>query len=186
MPDVIYLDDRLIEAMQNGDESALEYVIDKYTAYVGTIVWNLVKGVLTESDAKEILSDVFFTLWKNSSKVRKGKLKAYLGSIARTKALDALRHTRREVFLDDETREYAVSGPEDALMKTEARALLYQALDSLQEPERSILIRHYCKNQKTRVIAEQMGLKTKTVQTKLRRGREKLRSMLAEGGYFIE
>lgn len=53
MPNVIDLDDRLIKAMRDGDESALGIVIDKYTAYVGTIVWNIVSNSMTEADAKE-------------------------------------------------------------------------------------------------------------------------------------
>ena len=43
MPDVVTLDDMLVEAIQNGDQSALGRVIEKYAAYVGTIVWNIVQ-----------------------------------------------------------------------------------------------------------------------------------------------
>lgn len=65
MPKVIEMDDRLIEAMQAGDESALSTVIDRYTAYVGTTVWNTVSGRLNEADAKEILSGIFYGFWMN-------------------------------------------------------------------------------------------------------------------------
>ncbi len=36
MPNVIQMDDSLVEAMQAGDESALGAIIDRYTAYVGS------------------------------------------------------------------------------------------------------------------------------------------------------
>ncbi len=53
MPKVINHDDRLIEAMQDGDESVLGTVIQRYTAYVGTIVWSIVGSRLSNDDTKE-------------------------------------------------------------------------------------------------------------------------------------
>lgn len=186
MLNVIELDDRLMKAMRDGDESALCAVIDKYTAYAGTIVWNIVGGRLNEADAKEIVSDVFYTLWKNSAKVRKGKLKGYLSSIARSKALDALRRAKLEISLDDDLIEINTPGPEDALARAEEYAALRRALEALPEPDHTIFIRHYYFYQKTSAIAEQLGLNVKTVQTKLCRGRDTLRRELSKGGYFIE
>ena len=186
MPKVVNLDDRLIEAMQDGDESALGTVIQRYTAYVGTIVWNIVGSKLNEDDTKEIVSDVFYTLWKNSARIKKGKLKAYLSSISRNRALDALRRSKREASIEEDEVEIPVSGPEDELVHAEMYAALQAALNALPEPDRTIFIRHYYYYQKTSVIAQQLGMNKKTVQTKLFRGRETLRRVLTEGGYFIE
>ena len=185
MPKVVQLDDGLIRAMQNGDESALSIVIDRYTAYVGTIVWNIVSGKLNEADAKEIVSEVFYTLWKNSAKIRLGKMKAYLSSIARSKALDALKRAKTDLSLDDDFVELSISGPESDVVKAEEYAALKRALDRLPEPDHTIFIRHYYFYQKTGEIAESLGLNVNTVQSKLRRGREILRRELEKGGYFI-
>lgn len=181
----IGFDDRIIIAMQGGDESALGIVIDRYTAYVGTIVWNIVGGKLNEDDAKEIISETFYTLWKNRSKIQQGKLKPYLSSIARSRSLNALKHANRDVSLDDDFVGIKVLGPEDDAVKKEEYAALRKALDSLPEPDRTIFIRHYYSYQKTSEIAEKMQLNIKTVQSKLLRGRERLLKELAEGGYFI-
>lgn len=176
----------VITAMQSGDESALGIVIDRYTAYVGTIVWNIVGGKLNEDDAKEIISETFYTLWKNRSKIQQGKLKPYLSSIARSRSLNALKHANRDVSLDDDFVGIKISGPEDDAVKREEYAALRRALDSLPEPDRTIFIRHYYSYQKTSEIAEKMQLNIKTVQSKLLRGRERLLKELTEGGYFIE
>ena len=164
MPRVIDLDDELVEAMQDGDENAMSAVIQRYTAYVGTIVWNIVGSRLNEDDTKEIVSDVFYTLWKNS----------------------ALRRAKQNVSLEADDIEIPVSGPEDEIVHAEMYAALQTALNALPEPDRTIFIRHYYFYQKTNVIAEQLGINIKTVQTKLCRGRETLRRVLTEGGYFIE
>lgn len=185
MPSVIQMDDRLIEAMQAGDEGALSAIIDKYTAYVGTIVWNIVAGRLNEDDAKEILSDVFYTLWKNREKFRGGKLKSYLGRIARSKAIDALRKSKQSLSLDNLIG-VGIAGPEEEVTKAEEYRALQRALDSLPEPDYMIFVRYYYWFQKTSVIAEKMGLNVNTVQSKLRRGREAMRKVLVEGGYFNE
>ena len=172
--------------MQAGDESALGIAIDRYTAYAGTIVWNIVSGKANEADAKEILSEVFYTLWKNREKIRPGRLKAYLGSIARSKALDALKqHANRDVSLDDDLVEVNIPGPENDVVKAEEYAALKRALDALPEPDHTIFIRHYYYYQTTGEIAGKMGLNINTVQSKLRRGREILRRELEKGGYFI-
>lgn len=185
MPDVIETDNRLITAMQAGDESALGAVIDRYTAYAGTIVWNIVRGRLSEADAKEILSDVFFVLWKNRAKLQPGKLRPYLSSIARSRALDALRRTRQDLPLDDFAG-ISAPGPEERFAEAEEHAALQTALDSLPEPDHTIFIRHYYCCQTTGEIAEKMGLNVNTIQAKLRRGRKTLRKILLKGGCFIE
>lgn len=185
MPGVIQMDDRLVEAMQAGDEGALSAIIDKYTAYVGTIVWNIVSGRLNEDDAKEILSDVFYTLWKNREKFRGGNLKSYLGRIARSKAIDALRKSKQSLSLDDLIG-VGIAGPEEDIARAEEHEALQRALDSLPEPDYMIFVRYYYWFQKTSVIAEKMGLNVNTVQSKLRRGREAMRKVLVEGGYFNE
>lgn len=102
MPELITPEDRLIEAMQNGDMSALCHIIEKYAAYVETIVWNIVQDKFTKADAEEIVSDVFFTLWRSSDKIRPGKLKGYLSVTARRRAINALRSVRLDVALEDE------------------------------------------------------------------------------------
>ena len=185
MPKVIHPDDKLIKDMQAGDESALGVAIDRYTAYVGTIVWNIINGSLCESDAKEIISEVFYTLWKNSLKIRPGKLKAYLSSIARSKSLDALKRAKRDAPLEDDLVEVDIPGPETDVLKAEEYAALKRAVDCLPEPDHTIFTRHYYYYQKTGEIAEKMGLNVNTVQSKLRRGRETLRRELEKGGYFI-
>ena len=185
MPKGISFDDGIIAAMQGGDESALGIVIDRYTAYVGTIVWNIVGGKMNEADAKEIISETFYTLWKNRSKIQQGKLKPYLSSIARSRSLNSLKHANWDVALDYDLIQSIISGPEDDAIKKEEYAALRKALDSLPEPDRIIFIRHYYSYQTTSEIAEKMKLNIKTVQSKLLRGREALRKELTKGGYFI-
>ncbi len=110
-------EDGLVRAMQYGDEAALCQIIDLYTPYVGTIVWNIVEDRLDMSDAGEIVSDVFYTLWQNAARVMPGRLKGYLASISRTRAINALRKAGRDICLEDDSIFIGFDDPEDETIK---------------------------------------------------------------------
>lgn len=179
------VDDRFLTAMQNGDQSALGFIIQKYTAYVGTIVWNIVQGKLSRSDAEEIASDVFYTLWRHAGKIRLGKLKGYLAVISRRRALDALRSAKIELELEDDVIQVSTVGLDEEVIRQDTYTALRQTVCSLPEPDRTIFIQHYYFYRKTAEIADALGINVNTVQSKLRRGRERLRRELTEGGCFI-
>ena len=178
-------DDSLIRSVQAGDEAALGEIIEKYTPYVGTIVWHILAGTLKREDAAEVVSQVFYLLWQNRAKLRQGKLKPYLGSMARSKAVDALRRAKQESSLEDDEIDSPIEGPEEELIRAEEYRALRRTVDHLPEPDRTIFVEHYYFYQTTGAIASKMGLNVKTVQTKLRRGRESLRRAL-EGGDPLE
>lgn len=179
-------EERLLARLRAGDEAALGEIIERYTPYVGAIVWNIVRESLSLEDAQELVSDVFCALWRNAEKARPEALKGYLGSIARHRALNALRHAGRDLPLEDDALQIPVPGPEDETGRRELYAALRRAVDALGEPDRGIFLRHYYLGQNSRVIAEALRLSQNTVTSKLRRGRERLRRELEEGGYFID
>lgn len=179
-------DQDLVPALQRGDEEALGEIITRYTPYVGAIVWNIVRDSLSLEDAKEIVSDVFCILWQNAAKARADALKGYLGSIARSRALNALRKQGRALKLEDDMLDRPIPGPEDTVSRMELYAALRRAVESLPEPDRSIFLRYYYLGQNSKAISEALSVKQNTVTSKLRRGRERLRTELEKGGYFID
>ena len=69
--------------------------------------------------------------------------------------------------------------PETEVERREQQRLVSEAVLSMQWPEREIFLRHYYYGQKVSAIAEEMAMNPTTVKTHLRRGREKLRVVLA-------
>lgn len=94
-------DEKALRAIGRGDEDALAWVIDRYAAYVSAVVFNILGAAMQTEDLEETVSDVFLALWANSGKVKPGKLKAYLGGIARNKAKEKLRSACMEISLED-------------------------------------------------------------------------------------
>ena len=186
MPSIVEIEEKLVHGIQNGDSSSLSRIMDRYSAYVSTIVWNILQGKLSKADAEEAVSDVFYTLWTQADKVQPRKLKGYLSVIARRRALNALRSRKNaDVPLEDDVVQLPIPGPEDESIRREEYAALRQTVDELPEPDRTIFIRHYFYYQKTSEIAKAMKINATTVKMKLKRGRERLQRELTEGGYFI-
>ena len=65
-------------------------------------------------------------------------------------------------------------------------AYIRKAVLALREPEREIFLRYYYFYQPVSTIAEEMGLESANVKTKLFRGRKKLKEVPEKGGYFVE
>lgn len=179
-------EERLIKDLKKRREDALCLAIDHFSAYVGTIIWNILGHTLDKSDMEEIIADVFYSLWQNADRVKPGKMKQYLAVIARNRAVDALRSHRAFEELEADYIEFSSYDPEKIMTQAEEAEMLRQAVDSLPEPDREIFLRHYYLYQSTRVISAETGINVNTVQTKLKRGREALRRELTKGGYFVE
>ena len=69
-------EDRALDALRAGDEDALAWFIERYTAYVSTIVKNMLLPRLPEADAEEAVCDVFLALWRGAGAIRAGNVRA--------------------------------------------------------------------------------------------------------------
>lgn len=173
----------------DGNDKALETVIDYYTPLVVTVISNMSKGFLSREDIEEVASDSFSALWFSRSKIEKGCLKALLLSITKNKTRDRLRKKKDIVFLsiDDECNEndfwsdggYCVG---DEMERKEVSEKLAEAVGRLDKMDSEIIIRYYYYYQTTLVISQKMGLNHKTVQTRLARARKRLKEILSEMG----
>ena len=89
-----------LERLGKKDEAALVWLIERYAPYVNTVIYNIIGTVVSPCDVEEVASDVFLVLWQNAAAVQEGKLKAYLGAVARNKAREKLRqHLIQEGYL---------------------------------------------------------------------------------------
>ena len=66
------------------NELDLEKIINDYSPYTATIIQNIANNFLSKEDKEEIISDVFFVLWKNKEKLNINKrLSPYIAGITR-------------------------------------------------------------------------------------------------------
>lgn len=168
--------------LKNKETQGLGYFIDRYTPYVSAVIWNIVQRRLSQQDAEELCSDVFMVLWQSPEKPQPGKMKAWLGSIARHKALSRLRRAGFDLALEEDILSLPADGPDTMAERREQQDAVRQAVESLGPPDRDIFVRHYYYGQKTALIAKEMRLSPDNVRQRLKRGRDRLRTILTHGG----
>ena len=85
-------DEKLIHNIRRKRRGALDKVIDLYTPYVGTVIYNVIGSAMTKEDMEEVILDTFVSLWRNADKFdsQKGCLRTYLGTMARNLAKNKL------------------------------------------------------------------------------------------------
>ena len=175
----------MLRRLKRREERALLWFIEKYTAYVSTIVSNIIGARMAANDVEEVTADVFFVLWENAAKVRPGKVKAYLGAVARNKAREKLRQVHGELLLEEDVLVISSQEIDRQLEAKEQAELVTKAILRMELPDREIFLRHYYYYQPVRTIAQELGMKESTVKTRLHRGRMKLKDVLKEGGYGV-
>ena len=174
-------DDILIQKIIDGDQEAFSYMIDTYNKLLWVIVGGILSNIGTSQDIEECISDVFIEVWKKPKAFnkKKGTLKNFLAVIAKSKALDRYRVLSKKKI--NEINEAIQSSDDDLLeyvIDKEMYAALYDAIDSLTEPNKEIIIRRYFFEEKTTCIAEKTSMPVKEVENRLYQSKQKLRNIL--------
>ena len=172
-------DEKLIQDIRRKRRGALEKVIDLYTPYVGTIIYNVIGSAMTKEDMEEVVLDTFVSLWRNADKFdsQKGCLRTYLGTMARNLAKNRLAYQNTNTELTENIIEVQ-SEPYNKMEQDEERETMIKAINELGEPDSEIFMRYYYYDEKIYHIAKMMSMPDNTVKTKLARGRRKLKEIL--------
>ena len=176
---------RLLRRLRNREQAALEEAIAQYGSYVAAILRNRGCGQMSRQDVEELSSDVFLTLWQRAGEIRAGRLKPWLGQVARNRAVDWLRRQQAVVPLDEQGIVVEDSLWEGLSARERAQAVR-DAMNRLDSRDREIFYRYYDLCQTSREIAQAMGMPDATVRTRLARGRRTLKQYLQQGGILDE
>ena len=170
-------------------EKGLEQIMNRYTAFVYTIVHGKLSGICKSQDIEECVSDIFYELYRtrNTIDFEKGSLKAYLAVLSKRKAIDVYRKKRgrsETVSIDEFDHDWIASGAdvEGTVIVGETNDILINEINALGEPDSQIMIRKYYFGQSTKIIASALGIKANTIDQKASRALVKLRHAL--GGAF--
>lgn len=172
----------LAQAILTDPETGLRWAMRDYAALVRGILRRILPG--REHDVEECMADVFVALWRNAKKIHEGQIpvRAWLIVTARNMGINRYRalSRREEVPLTEEmVHTLADLPPETGGEATDLVAALVAAMDP---PDREIFLRKYYLMQSSREIASALDLSVANVNTRLCRGRDRLRTQLREGG----
>lgn len=172
---------KLIAAIRDGDEKAIDHAINKYSK----LLWSVASAVLknaSSQDVEECVADVFIQLWREPGKFdpARGDLKVWLCTIARSRAIDRWRVImRRSGTQLDDNLPVEQMGLVEGLMEKETKQALIAAVRALEEPDREILIRRFYYEQKPREIALALDMPVKSVENRLYRTKLRLRQTIS-------
>jgi RNA polymerase sigma-70 factor, ECF subfamily len=168
----------LIREMAQGQLAALERFYDRHIQLVYNLVLRIVRN---RADAEEVVQEVFLQAWRGADRYdpSRGTPQAWLVTLARTRAIDALRAARRggQRIECSVTNEIADPGKGDAARLPE-RQEVTGALGELSSAQRELLELAYYEGLTQTEIAARTGLPLGTVKTRIRTGLERLRVAL--------
>ncbi|MBI4473712.1 MAG: sigma-70 family RNA polymerase sigma factor, partial [Acidobacteria bacterium] len=123
----------LVERMATRDADALGVFYDRYNRLVFGLVLRIVGN---RNDAEDILLDVFWQVWQQSSRFDawRGKPVAWLLTIARTRAIDCIRANNRQHSRNSQFDMKAGSFDDPHI-----RSTVQEALASLSHQQRTVL-----------------------------------------------
>ena len=185
------IDAELVRRMQSGDERALGTFYDRWYPIVNGLVARMLKSA---DDVEDVVEETFWLVWRQANRFAEGRgsVQTWVLTIARSRALDRLRATRRrrEESMDDDGGENlasiaeptyvrAANDPSLAVEHKERSQLIMAALGELPREQREALELGYFKGLSQSEIAERTGQPLGTVKTRMRLAMQKLRDRLS-------
>jgi RNA polymerase sigma-70 factor, ECF subfamily len=179
--------------MQARDERALGAFYDRWFPVVNGLVTRVLKSA---DDVEDVVEETFWQAWRQADRftAERGSVQTWLLTMARSRALDRLRATRRlrEDSIDESGAEErgTVGGVDPSVLRSsndpsldvehaEVRGLVVAALAELPREQREALELGYFGGLSQSEIAERTGQPLGTIKTRMRLALQKLRERLS-------
>ena len=165
--------DKLAPKIAEQDKAAFESLYESMRRLVFAVVLSILKN---RAIAEEVMQDTFVAVWQKSGDFRGRGYKTWILKVARNKALNALRRSKKETPTDFSENEsllgwYTIEDDTGLALKT--------ALKTLSDDERQIVLMRNA-GIKAKEIAEVLGLPRGTVSWKYTEALKKLKNLLED------
>ena len=182
----------LLTLLQNDPEQGLAQLSARYGGLIAAVVGRILPG--RAQDAEECCADALVRIWRSAGQlqVQNDTLRGFVIWAARSAAIDRYRRLRRENALRCEDAESLLELlPDSSATDADAeRQLLLRsaraAVEAMPPPDDEIFLRHYFLCESVPAIAARLGMNVKAVESRLVRGRKKLRAQLAREEVYAE
>lgn len=174
----------LISACIAGNEDAIESLVREYQTGVFKLAISICNDV---SEAYKITQETFIAVLRSlSSYQEKKSFKAWLYTITintarshlrKRRLVEKLRNTLTSIFLVEVQKS---SSPEEAAIQNEKEAILWEALNSLDERHRMVTILRYFHELSVAEISEILSVPEGTIHSRLHSARERLKNALEQ------
>jgi RNA polymerase sigma-70 factor (ECF subfamily) len=171
--------------LASGDPAALEELLQRHWSPLLTYIRSLIDD---RDAAQDIAQETFLYLWEGRRRWTPGSLRALLYRVARSRALNHVRHDRvcaRSGSLIEalQREQQRVPTPLQLLEQAELRSALEEAIEALPPRRREVFILGYLHGCRHAEVGEIMGISEQTARNQMSAALADLRRML---GPFLE
>ncbi len=175
-------DEMLLEAIASGDRHAMHVLYSRHNVRVYRFVLRIVRDATM---AEDLVSQVFLDVWRTARQFQgRSQVSTWLLSIARFKALTALRQRRHEDIEQEDVLEIAdgADTPEASLDRASTSAILRACVAKLSPAHREIINLVYYHEKSVEEAGEIIGIPQSTVKTRMFYARKQLADLLKGAG----
>lgn len=176
-------DQALLSLMKAEPDKGIEQFMAQHAGLVYSIVAGRTGGVASEEDIEECVSDIIYEIYQkvHTIDLKKGSLRAWTSVVARNRAVNLYRKKAAERNRTAPTGELQyvtdTADSEQTVLNADERKRLLAAVERLGDPDSTIIFRKYYFGQRSREIAEDLGMTASAVDTRLSRAMKKLRTI---------
>lgn len=159
------------------DELDLEKIINDYSSYIVTIINNMAGDNLNNEDKEEIVSEVFFILWKNENKLNINKyLSSYIAGITRNIVKEYLRKIKVNFDISNyENSLYSYDKIDLLDNSVEEISKIEKKLENMKEIDKNVFLDFYYSSKSIKDIAKEQRISEFSVKQRLYRIRSKIK-----------
>ncbi len=177
--DYIVADDRrLVELALAGDDTAFEYLFNRYREAIYRLFVQRLGGV---NDADDLLQETFVKVYVNLGRYRSDyTFGQWVYTIARNTFIDFMRKRQDDLPIDDRFTAPASSGPtpEENIINLQQRTQIEHYMDRLTPRYRQLIRLRFFDDYSYEEIAARLRLPLGTVKTQIHRAREQMCRMI--------
>ena len=168
-----------------GDREAFTCLYHRYFYYLFTLAMRYIKD---ESEAEDVLQQVFFKLWETrSSSLIKDNVRGYLFAMARNRIMNYVRDKNRLLQRNYRLSQEVSEDEHDIWVMADKEDLIFEmkkAIDSLP-PQQKRVANLRCEGLSNQEIASRLHLSLNTVNSHYAKGLKALRTALSALMSFI-
>lgn len=182
-----YLETRLAKLARHGDRNAFAELVDLYKDKIYHLAYRMIGN---RHEAEDVVQETFLRVYKNLDRYDEfQKFSTWIYRIGTNLCIDRLRKRKPTYSLDANISDgegidgYAMlpgddNSPEEELLLSETQLQVREAINSLPDKYKSVVILRYLHDLSLQEISEILHMPVTTVKTRVHRGREFLRKKL--------
>ncbi|WP_028133890.1 sigma-70 family RNA polymerase sigma factor [Bradyrhizobium japonicum] len=171
-------DDMLLESIADGNRTAMHILYCRHNVRVYRFILRIVRDATA---AEDLVSQVFLDVWRTAGQFQgRSQVSTWLLSIARFKALTAMRQRRFEDIDQEDVRQVPDGNdtPETSLDRSDTSAILRACVQKLSPAHREIINLIYYHEKSVEEVGQIIGIPQSTVKTRMFYARKQLAELL--------